>query len=194
MRPAFAISRRTGKMSNANDEEGRLQRGEDDDEKRAVRGGIAVVVGLVLEVAYAYAYAYAKGQSIVEVWSPVLADICVAGGVAAEAFFAARARSKAAKLKIISDAGVTAGNDRAADALLQAAQANERAELLRAENLAIQEAIQPRRLGSQFALARPDSPDEPPLSVSQFEGIRKFPGTEVYVRTSEAERDRQKVM
>jgi hypothetical protein len=84
----------------------------------ATWGGAAVIFGLVMEVALTAAFA--KGQSFIEEWGPVAADVLIALGVACEVGFAAKARSKTEALKLLSD-------EKVAEARITAALANERA-------------------------------------------------------------------
>ncbi len=65
---------------------------------------------------------------------------------------------------------------------VEASNANKRTEELRADNNAIQEAIQPRRLGSLIAITSPDAPDVPPAAEMQFGGIRQYAGTTVLIQ------------
>jgi hypothetical protein len=106
------------------DSEEKLRKDEARYESLAIWGGIAVVFGLIVEVALTAVFA--KGQSIVEEWGPVGADALVALGVAGEVLFAARARSKTEALKNLSDQKVV-------EAKMTAAQAHERAAVLEKE-------------------------------------------------------------
>lgn len=63
-----------------------------------------------------------------------------------------------------------------------AARANEAAELLRKDNLALQRLMQPRRLGALIAFRTPGTPKTPPLGAVQFEGIKLFAGTPVLIQ------------
>jgi hypothetical protein len=87
-------------------------------------GGIAVVLGLVIEVILTASFP--RGATVIEEWGPVFADMLIAAGVATEVIFAARARSRAEALKVISD-------QRVADARTAAAQAHEQAAALEKE-------------------------------------------------------------
>jgi hypothetical protein len=74
-------------------------------------GGIAVVFGLVVEVVLTATYRH--GESIIEAWGPVVADILIALGVAAEILFARKARSKSETLQLRSAEKVAEANARA---------------------------------------------------------------------------------
>jgi hypothetical protein len=111
-------------MSSANDDgDDELKDAVSKNETLAEWGGVAVVFGLVVEVALTAAY---RHGSIIEAWGPVFADALIALGVAAEILFARKARSKAEVLQRRSD-------DRVAEAKMTAAQAHERAAVLEKE-------------------------------------------------------------
>ena len=87
-------------------------------ERFAKTGGVAVVLGLLLEVVLAALFP--NGQSVLEEWGPVFSDALIALGVASEVLFAAIARSKTESLKLLSDARVSEANERAAKAFQRA--------------------------------------------------------------------------
>lgn len=100
-------------MSSPNDN-GELRRAVSRNETFAEWGGAAVVFGLVVEVVLTSAYHH--GESIIEAWGPVFADILIALGVAVEILFARKARSKAEKLQRLSDEKIAEANEHAAKA------------------------------------------------------------------------------
>ncbi len=57
-----------------------------------------------------------------------------------------------------------------------------KAEELRAENLALQKLMQPRRLGQLVVLTSLDEPDVRPAGELQFEGIKKFAGAPLLIQ------------
>lgn len=69
-----------------------------------------------------------------------------------------------------------------ASADARSAEANEKTERLRADNLELQKLIQPRRLGSLISITNPDEPDVPPLAEQQFGHIKEFTGTPVLIQ------------
>ncbi len=76
-----------------------------------------------------------------------------------------------------------AGHDREiARAELETARANRRSEELRADNLALQKTVLPRRLGSTVAITSPGEPELPPLSSVQFAALKPFAGTPVVIQ------------
>ena len=91
---------------------------------------------------------------------------------------AAKANERAATL----ERDATLARQRIAEAEARASEANRRTEELRAANLAIQEAIQPRRLGSLVAITSPDQPDVLPPAELQFGAIEKFVGAKVLIQ------------
>lgn len=93
-------------------------------ESLAEWGGAAVVFGLLIEVVLTAAFRH--GESFTEAWGPVLADILVALGVAAEILFARKARLQAETLQRKSEEKVAAANERAATAIREAEEARER--------------------------------------------------------------------
>jgi hypothetical protein len=107
---------RSGKMSNPSDNgsDDELRKGISQNETRAEWGGAAVVFGLAIEVVLTAAFRH--GESIIEGWGPVFADMLIALGVAAEILFARKARSKAESLQRRSDEKIAELNARAAEA------------------------------------------------------------------------------
>jgi hypothetical protein len=101
-----------------------LKKAESRYDELAKFGGIAVVLGLLIEVVLTVRFP--KGVTYLERWGPVFADALIALGVTGEVIFAARARSKAEALKVISDQKVVGANT-------AAAQAHERAAALEKE-------------------------------------------------------------
>lgn len=93
-------------------------------ESLAEWGGAAVVFGLIIEVVLTAAFRH--GESFIEAWGPVLADVLVALGVAAEILFARKARLQAETLQRRSDEKVAEANERAATAIREAEEARER--------------------------------------------------------------------
>jgi hypothetical protein len=65
---------------------------------------------------------------------------------------------------------------------LEAAQANRRSEELRADNLALQKIVLPRRLGSTIAITSPGETELPPLASVQFAALKPFAGTPVVIQ------------
>ncbi|MGA2795870.1 MAG: hypothetical protein ABSE69_20655 [Roseiarcus sp.] len=63
-----------------------------------------------------------------------------------------------------------------------AAEANRRTEELRADNLALQKIMQPRRLGSIVSFSTPGEPASIPLADVQFSAIKPFAGTPVLIQ------------
>lgn len=94
-------------------------------ERAAELSGIAVVVGLVIEVVLAYRHAPA--DSFESIWEPVVADSLVALGVAAEILFSRLGTARQRELQRRSEIVVAEANERAQQAIKDAAEARERA-------------------------------------------------------------------
>jgi hypothetical protein len=111
---------RSGKMSSPSDEgNDALRKSISRNERFAQFGGVAVVFGLVVEVALTAEYG--QGESVIERWWPVFANALIALGVVAEILFAAKARSGSEILQHRSDEKVAEANARAAEAALETA-------------------------------------------------------------------------
>jgi hypothetical protein len=121
----------------------------------------------------------------------LLVGALVVGVIATWAIVVSGNVKEAALKRDVAAANQSAGaaNERAAqlekeatEARAEIARANERTEKLRADNLALQKLMQPRRLGTLFAITSVDAPDVPPAAEMQFEGIRRFAGTPVVIQ------------
>jgi hypothetical protein len=104
-------------MSSANNGEEELRKNISKNETRAEWGGAAVVFGLIVEVMLTAAYRH--GESIIEGWGPVFADVLITLGVAAEILFARKARSTSETLQLRSAEKVAEANARAKEAELK---------------------------------------------------------------------------
>jgi hypothetical protein len=89
------------------------------DEFCAELGGVAVIVGLIAEVAVALAL---PGNKL----APIGSNVIIALGVAAEVLFSRKARTKSAELQRRSDEQVAEANARAAEARLETEKLKER--------------------------------------------------------------------
>lgn len=94
-------------------------------ERVAEFSGIAVVVGLVIEVVLAYRHA--PPDSFGGIWGSVIADSLVALGVAAEILFSRLGAARQRELQRRSEIVVAEANERAQQAIKDAAEARERA-------------------------------------------------------------------
>ena len=100
-------------------------------EAYALRSGAIVILGLFVEVVLAVEFSH--GETFLEIWSPVVADILVALGVFGEIFFARKAKSISEKLQRESDDRVAKATERAADANKLADEARLETERLKAQ-------------------------------------------------------------
>jgi hypothetical protein len=87
--------------------------------------GALVVIGLVLETAIAFKFR--TEQPFWQEWGPIFADGLVALGVAGEILFALRSRLESERLQRISDEKVVKADERAREAIRDAAETRERA-------------------------------------------------------------------
>jgi len=94
-------------------------------ERLAEFSGIAVVIGLIIEIVLAYRHA--PSESVEGIWGPVVADSLVAIGVAAEILFSRMGSVRQREIQKRSDTAVADANERAQQAGKDAAEARERA-------------------------------------------------------------------
>lgn len=136
-------------------------------ETSAQWSGVAVVVGLTIEVWLAVEYR-PSGESFSQTWGPVFADALIALGVFFEILFGRWALHQGAELQQRSEA-------KASDALTRAAAANLKAEQLQSENLTLHRVMTPRHVGLIGI-------DGPPPAQDWFAGMNLFAGTDVLIQ------------
>ena len=109
--------------------------------------GVVVVFGLVIEAMLALRFP--ERDPFIQKWGTVLADTLVVLGVAGEIFFGSISGRLEKKLRENirreSEEKIAVANERAAEAKSDAARVSEYAEQLRADNIALQAGIRPRR-------------------------------------------------
>jgi hypothetical protein len=88
--------------------------------------GVAIVAGLALETWLAIEYRPA-GETPIQTWGPIAADILVAGGVFFEIMFGRWALHQGGELQQRAEAALAQATERAGRAVERAAEANERA-------------------------------------------------------------------
>lgn len=104
---------------------GELHQSAESCELLAEFSGIAVFVGLVVEVLLAYRHA--SPESFEGIWGSVVADSLVALGVAGEILFSKMGSARQRELQRRSDIAVAEANERAQHAIKEAAEIRERA-------------------------------------------------------------------
>lgn len=144
-------------------------------ETREEWGAWAIVVGLIFEVVVALAVTLGFENKFVEHWSAVFATSLIAGGVYAEIHFGRKASEAHKTLRQQSD-------EQTAQANIIAAKANERAEELRFDNLALQAVLAPRSAGI-IGFDGPAKADE------WFAGLEAFSGTNVLIQSVSDDRE-----
>jgi hypothetical protein len=120
--PLTALRLASGIMNATNEE---LNQSVEACERTAEFSGIAVVVGLVVEVVLACRHA--SPDSFEGIWGSVIADSLVALGVAAEILFSKMGSARQRELQRRSDITVAEANERAQQAIEDAAETRERA-------------------------------------------------------------------
>jgi hypothetical protein len=135
---------------------------------------LLILGGICVEIAAIFIWA-PSGMSDWEKGTLVAANAAIGIGLIVEYFVI--------QATIVSGrAAHDESEEKVAESNQLARQAQGRTEELRADNLALQKLMLPRRLGSLIRISSPDDPDLPPDAELQFSGIRAFSGIPVVIQ------------